>query len=356
MLKLIGKSIPCQIFDDEASNEQSGTVVFDHRSFKLSAQGTSKSYLKEEVTIEELGGDSCRVSFVSSDLYFVIEYPQISRILKSQNYPGRYKLRCNKSFFRLLALTLCGLFCCALFYKALTPISHWVAHQISYEDERRFFGGEIRKSFESHFCYNSKALSSLEELKRRLLGPSEDKKLQNHIKISIVNWNGERAFALPGGFVFVTRDLMERPKEQIATVIAREIGHIKQKHALGDYLRRHSISIALNILIGTSRVGAEMDSNFTFNRFSEELEAEADQEALLLLDKSGFDHLPMATFLYSLTKVTQKNFTEEAIKPLSAHPLSLSRITHIKNYQRHVPISPAQWDFPWHRLEGSECF
>ena len=55
--------------------------------------------------------------------------------------------------------------------------------------------------------------------------------------LAVINSDSLNAFSAPGGYVFVTRGLLRKMKTeaQLAGVLAHEIGHVTQGHALGSY-------------------------------------------------------------------------------------------------------------------------
>jgi len=114
------------------------------------------------------------------------------------------------------------------------------------------------------------------------------------------------AFALPGGYVYVTRGLLALASDEaeLAGVLAHEIGHVTARHSAERYGQATAARIAqigLGILFGgaaADAVGAA--GGIALKSFSREQEHEADLLGIRYLARAGYDPQAMATFLEHL--------------------------------------------------------
>ena len=103
---------------------------------------------------------------------------------------------------------------------------------------------------------------------RKFWGVYENKRLQNYIEslgnyivntselpnkkftFSILNTPIVNAFALPGGYIYLTRGLIYlcENEAQLAGVIAHEIGHITARHTAKRYTKSFSVGLLANML------------------------------------------------------------------------------------------------------------
>jgi predicted Zn-dependent protease len=115
------------------------------------------------------------------------------------------------------------------------------------------------------------------------------------------------AFALPGGYVYVTRGLMALAGDEaeFAGVIAHEIGHVAARHTAQRYSRSVAVGIGaalLGAVSGSDAVGqiANLGSELYLKSFSREQEFEADTLGVRYLARAGYDTGAMAGFLTRL--------------------------------------------------------
>lgn len=141
------------------------------------------------------------------------------------------------------------------------------------------------------------------------------------------------AFCLPGGYVFVSRamiDLCDRNADQLAFVLAHEIAHILEGHALqrmvanavlGAATRAGAVKYAATGTLG--KLGIE----FLTKAYSREHERAADALGLRLTCAAGFDGRAAITVFEKLAALEQPN---GPLKYFSTHPEAHDRIAHLR--------------------------
>ena len=105
----------------------------------------------------------------------------------------------------------------------------------------------------------------------------------------VVNSPEVNAFALPGGFVYVNRGLIERTSnmDELAGVLGHEIGHVVRRHSIKQMEKEQGANVGITLacvltnICNSQAAGALINVGGTavFARFSRQDEAEADQEA-----------------------------------------------------------------------------
>lgn len=147
--------------------------------------------------------------------------------------------------------------------------------------------------------------------------------------------SGDRpeAFCLPGGFVFVSRpmiDLCDHNADPLAFVLSHEIAHILEGHALQRML-------GSTVLRAVTRAGAvkyaatgalgKLGVEFLEKAYSRDHENVADALGLRLTCAAGFDgHAAIAVF-EKLAALEQPN---GPLKYFSTHPEAQERIAHLR--------------------------
>jgi beta-barrel assembly-enhancing protease len=135
------------------------------------------------------------------------------------------------------------------------------------------------------------------------------------------------AFALPGGFVFITGsllDLCERSHDEIAFFLGHEIGHVLRGHAK-DHLAADTF---LKAVMSRLPAAGPMVRQVLSKGYSRTLELEADQEAVRLAAAAGFDARAAVHALRRLTRVASDS--SGLAEYLSSHPPISERLRELE--------------------------
>lgn len=144
------------------------------------------------------------------------------------------------------------------------------------------------------------------------------------------------AVSLPGGFVYVNKGLVEKVAgdDELACVLAHEVGHIVARHSIKKLqaIMGYSILRLLTAPIpGTGQVGNAADVAFAeiMTGYSREDELLADQLASRYARLAGYDPHGMITFLKKLEEINRR----KPLRPKSyfkTHPYVPDRIRIVK--------------------------
>lgn len=151
----------------------------------------------------------------------------------------------------------------------------------------------------------------------------------------VVNTDAVNAFAIPGGFVYVNRGLIEETRNlsELAAVLAHEIAHVDERHGAEqlERLQRANIGLTLAyILIGRApgtleRLAIDVGGAALFASYSRSAEREADDRAIAMLVGSGIDPRGMVTFFDTLLRERRRR-PSTLEQWFSTHPLTEDRI------------------------------
>lgn len=114
-------------------------------------------------------------------------------------------------------------------------------------------------------------------------------------QFTILNDEMINAFALPGGFIYVTRGMLMHmnSESELAAVLGHEIAHVTEKHALRRENRNKGISILNTVVAAVSRQPALMELGNLFggvllSGYSREFELEADEVGARYMAMAGY--------------------------------------------------------------------
>jgi predicted Zn-dependent protease len=149
---------------------------------------------------------------------------------------------------------------------------------------------------------------------------------------------GFNAFAAPGGYIFVTKGLVDRVDEaELAGILAHEITHVTEKHHLNALRTKARAGVVTQIIGSQLRndVGGVISSQLLGlfkNLYSSGLdqgdEFEADRHGVALAARAGFDPYGLPSVLQQLRTATPDN--ELFTLTLSTHPPAQQRLEQLE--------------------------
>ena len=154
----------------------------------------------------------------------------------------------------------------------------------------------------------------------------------------VVNSQDINAFALPGGFIYVNRGVLEAAEDeaQLAGVMAHEIGHVVMRHgthqASQAMLAQGGLAILWGVLGQSSSLTAQLAElgisfgvNSIFLRYSRSAESQADEIGTYILYRGGYDPHAMAQFF----GIIDKKYPQQGLQFLSDHPNPGNRVEKV---------------------------
>jgi beta-barrel assembly-enhancing protease len=163
--------------------------------------------------------------------------------------------------------------------------------------------------------------------------------------IKVIDSNDVNAFALPGGFLYVNRGLIEAAdnEAEVAGVLAHEIAHVTARHGIEQASKGQLLNYASIPLIFFGGIGgyivqqvAAIAVPLTFLKFSRGAEKEADRLGAQYMWASGYDPNALVTFFEKLQSKDKKKPGTIA-KVFSSHPLTGDRIKEVNDLVRLFP-------------------
>jgi predicted Zn-dependent protease len=144
---------------------------------------------------------------------------------------------------------------------------------------------------------------------------------------------GANAFTLPGRTVVMTDELAQiaASDDEIAAVLAHELGHVARRHALRSALQNTGVVVLVAATLGDvasiSSLGATLPTTLVELQYSRRFEREADHDAVSLLADAGLDPAALATVLARLEQASPGG---RAPAYLSTHPDTGERVLSIR--------------------------
>lgn len=152
----------------------------------------------------------------------------------------------------------------------------------------------------------------------------------------IVNAADVNAFAVPGGFIYVNRGLIDRTQSlsQLAGVLGHEIAHVVRRHSVQQMEKAQGANVGLVLgctLLGVcesqaAQAAIQIGGSALFAKFGRDDEREADRDAVSNVVRAGIHPRGIPEMFQILLNERQRN--PSAVESwFATHPGEAERIT-----------------------------
>lgn len=132
---------------------------------------------------------------------------------------------------------------------------------------------------------------------------------------------GPNAFALPGGVIVITDELIDLAEQEqelaepiVLGVLAHEYGHVKHRHSVKHLVSASMLSMATGALWGDySGALALVPLIVGQAGYSRDAERQADEESVRLLHAAGISTLGMARFFVAVNEYVEKKAERDCL-------------------------------------------
>lgn len=181
---------------------------------------------------------------------------------------------------------------------------------------------------------------TLDEVGRALAACVANKRRSFHFDAFLA---GEpNAFALPGGFVFVNRpilDLCRWDRSEIAFILGHEMGHVIRGHAIERIVTHTAVSVASKAAPVRGALGGWLKTvgiQYVQTSYSRDQELEADRLGVRLMQAAGFEPEGTVRLLSRLADLKRAAEPSSLGEYFSTHPTAETRIQGIRRYLQQM--------------------
>jgi predicted Zn-dependent protease len=213
----------------------------------------------------------------------------------------------------------------------------------------------------------------VEEIGKNIAVYSQLSGARDSFNVSLLNSSVNNAFAVPGGYIYTTRQLVTlmESEAELAAVLAHEVGHVAARHSERRQRRaqRNQMlgaigSVLSGVLLGDSQLGGLLNRGAASApqllnlAYSREQEEEADQLGIEYLSRAGYDPQAMGDLLERLARQTDLEARlrgQQSSRPpvwASTHPEPVARVRLARSYANGRPGSVTNRDAFLDRIDG----
>lgn len=298
-----------------------------------------------DLDVEELG-DRARLARPGDAARLILSIEDWRTLAPSR---GR---RLRRRELRLIAgLTLAAAAVCAVVFIGVPIASGPLARATPTAYERRMgesFEAQIGLAFKP--CAGAAGQQALQRLAGRLEQASDS---PFELRARAVQAPMANAFALPGGAILVTDDLIEMAEspDELAAVLAHEAAHVERRHVMQAVWRSLGLGLILDAVVGGGTGAGQqavlLAGSITDLRYSRKAELEADSRGQALLNRAGFSSAGMGPFFRRLAEAADGEGPKAAAvrELISTHPDTARRAALSDARARPGPpaFTSAEW-------------
>lgn len=185
--------------------------------------------------------------------------------------------------------------------------------------------------------YNNPSLTAyVNEVGQRVARNTERPEV--HYTFTLLDSPIVNAFALPGGYVYVTRGLLAvaNDEAELAGVLGHEIGHVTARHQAARYSQGLLTTLGASVIgaaVGDANVARALGvgNNLYMSSYSRDQESKADQLGIRYLSRAGYDTFAVSDFLdamgsYTATESRIAGKQDQEFSYFSSHPQTADRV------------------------------
>jgi predicted Zn-dependent protease len=228
-----------------------------------------------------------------------------------------------------------------------------LSYQVSIEQEEEL-GNALKDMMIDQYTIveDNLADSAIQVIKTRLITAIDSTPYRYEIKI--IRNEQINAFTMPGGNIYIFSGLIKAADspEEVAAVLAHEIGHAEKRHVVTRLINDMSVTAILSILSGGDpSMIAEILKSVAGNKFNREQEMEADKFGLQLLEDSQIPPKALARFFERLND-KELDYNED-LEILMTHPHNNKRIEQARKYKTRNNFKAESFNFNWENVQKS---
>lgn len=203
-------------------------------------------------------------------------------------------------------------------------------------------------------CTGPAGMSALSAMVARLADGNPD---LPPLSVHVYNIPVMNAFAMPGERIVITGELIRRANrpEQVAGVLAHEVGHVLKRHSEAQLVRATGLQILLSVMTGGGGdTISTVASVATMLSYTREAEAEADDAGLALLERSAIDPMGLKEFFEIILAEEGKPSTgawRKISSAIATHPGTEDRIKKIHPLPDNIAARPVMTGDQWQALK-----
>jgi Zn-dependent protease with chaperone function len=349
------RSGPAVYFDGVSSRRRTVTLRFSDRLEIDEDQQTLVAWAYSDIRRADSPAGVLRLSCLTASALARLEVRDtaltaelVSRCTRmDDNAPGRRGVAAIVGWSLAAAVSIVAvvLFGLPLIADRLTPL-------VPEAFERRLgevADSQIKTMFGGKVCDNAAGQKAFVKLVTSI---RESAGLDTSVQSGVLSSPIPNAFALPGGRIYLFDGLLAKADnaDEIAGVLAHELGHLKHRDSMRGLIRDGSTSFLIGLLFGDITGSSALifgSRTLVTSSHSREAETNADGFAIDVMHRLGRPAKPTGELLLRVTGKEGKG-----LSIISSHPLSEDRLARMSREDRSASGPPLLTSEEWRSLKS----
>ncbi|MBN1944559.1 MAG: M48 family metalloprotease [Bradymonadales bacterium] len=167
----------------------------------------------------------------------------------------------------------------------------------------------------------------IDELGARIQTVSAVERDDLDYRFHVVQSDQINAFAVPGGWIYVTTGLIEAVdnEAELAAVVGHEVGHVAHRHGVARLERALAVGLVTSLFLGDGFAAEAINfiTSMVLNTtYSQDQEYDADDQGLVFAANAGYNPWGMIDLFYLFDSMSSSSWLPDW---LSSHPQPLAR-------------------------------
>lgn len=335
-------SATCWYYDGKVPEARAATLIDTGNDVFLQTEEFKRFYARESLSVSPRVGRAGRfVGLTDGGQCFCTDHAFLDRLPQEFAEEGLVAWLEDHLAVAIGSIVLVAAILLFGYYYVLPAAAQSLLTRIPIETEAQF-GRKVLNWFDDNRWMgpsqiaparrNSLAVSFRRMSEELTLSPRMQLEFRNSTHI------GPNAFALPGGIIVMTDQLVELAgsDEEILAILAHEAGHAEKRHAMRQILQGSFVALAVaTVTADANTVGAAftgLPAVLLEKKYSRELEREADEFAFHLLQEHD---ISPGHFADIMERLEREVGTIRTFSFLSTHPLTEERIEKARTAAGH---------------------
>lgn len=238
----------------------------------------------------------------------------------------------------------------ALFtYFPIVPDKEYFGVSVEREEElgRWIFENQIEQDPSFDLVKDDSHIDSVMGLISDRLLDELDKQLFDY-EFYVIRSDEVNAFTIPGGKIFVYTGLIEKTEhpEELAAVLAHELGHAQKRHVLNKLVKQLGLTVLLS---GDDLILGEVAKTLGSTKFDRVQERHADDFAFDLMEKCSIHPKYFASIMLKFKSL--ERIDSDQFELVNTHPGTESRIEAALKYEVKNEFEEKAYDIDWSEFQ-----